>query len=147
MWIGTTQGLYIFDKESKQLTSYVDDSRIGGINTIYQTPDGRYTYLGTYSEGLFVIDNRTNQIENYNTQNSGLTSNNIYSIVPNRYGDIFMGTASCLSQLYVKRKKSSTGPRNRGSHPTVSLKAQPSAPDPENSSWAVTKELLSCRTV
>lgn len=105
MWIGTTQGLYVFDKISRQLTAYADDNRMGGINTIYQTPDGRYTYLGTYSEGLFVIDNRTNQIENYNTQNSGLTSNNIYSIVPNRYGDIFMGTASCLSQLYVKKKE------------------------------------------
>lgn len=105
MWIGTTQGLYLFDKTARKLTAFDTSHQMGGINAIYQTQDGRYTYLGTYSEGLFIVDNRTNEIENYNTQNSGLTSNNIYSIVPNRYGDIFMGTATCLSQLDTDKKE------------------------------------------
>lgn len=58
LWVGTINGIYIFDKQKKCMTPYDTDTEIGCINMIYQTPDRRLTYFGTYGNGLFIINNK-----------------------------------------------------------------------------------------
>lgn len=48
LWVGTINGIYIFDKQKKCMTPYYTDTEIGCINMIYQTPDRSLTYFGTY---------------------------------------------------------------------------------------------------
>lgn len=97
IWIGTINGMYILDKRKKKLEKYDMTFQTGCINSIYQTEDGLMTYIGTYGNGIFSINNQTDEKKNYNIENSGLITNNIYSLSPNRYGDIIIGTENGLS--------------------------------------------------
>lgn len=99
LWIGTINGLYLFDKRSNQLLPYKVDTNFGCINMAYTRPEEKRTYIGTYGNGLFIIDNQTETITNYYAENSGLQTNNIYSIIPNRNGNLFLGTENGLSLL------------------------------------------------
>lgn len=102
-WVGTIHGLYIFDKKQKRLLPYKGKEEIGCVNTIYNTSDQRKTYVGTYGNGLFIIDNQTHEIEHCLANNSGLQTNNIYSIVPDRNENLFLGTENGLS--FYNRKE------------------------------------------
>lgn len=97
LWVGTIHGLYMFDKEKKQLSPYKGKEEIGCVNAIYNTSDLRKTYIATYGNGLFIIDNRTQEITHCRANNSGLQTNNIYSIVPDRDENLFLGTENGLS--------------------------------------------------
>lgn len=102
-WVGTIHGLYIFDKKQKKLLPYKENEEIGCVNTIYNTTDQRKTYIGTYGNGLFIIDNQTHEITHCMADNSGLQTNNIYSIVPDRNENLFLGTENGLS--FYNRKE------------------------------------------
>lgn len=97
LWVGTIHGLYVFDKKKKQLLPYHEKEEIGCVNAIYNTTDLQKTYVGTYGNGLFIIDNQTQQIMHCGANNSGLQTNNIYSIVPDRNENLFLGTENGLS--------------------------------------------------
>lgn len=86
LWIGTTGGLYKFNKRHQKIQQVNLSSEIGNINTIYQDGD-KTTYIGTSGNGLFVYDNQTEKLENYRTTNSALICNNIYSILPGNNED------------------------------------------------------------
>lgn len=104
LWVGTINGIYIFDKQKKCMTPYDTDTEIGCINMIYQTPDRSLTYFGTYGNGLFIINNKTHAITHYNEKNSGLVTDNIYCIAPDKYGNILLGTEKGLSQFNIKEQ-------------------------------------------
>lgn len=97
LWIGTIHGLYVFDKKKKQLLPYEGKEEIGCVNAIYNTPNLERTYVATYGNGLFIIDNQTKEITHCVADNSGLQTNNIYSIVPDKKGNLFLGTENGLS--------------------------------------------------
>lgn len=97
LWVGTIHGLYVFDKKKKQLLPYQEKEEIGCVNAIYSTSDLQKTYVGTYGNGLFIVDNQTQEITHCRANNSGLQTNNIYSIVPDRNENLFLGTENGLS--------------------------------------------------
>ena len=81
LWIGTTNGLYTFSKLQKKVLQANLSNDIGSINTIYQVEDN-WTYIGTSGNGLWIYNNQTQQLKNFNTSNSALISDNIYCILP-----------------------------------------------------------------
>lgn len=103
LWIGTIHGLYVFDKKTKKLYPYKEKEEIGCVNAIYNTSDGKKTYVATYGNGLFIIDNETKEITHCVANNSGLQTNNIYSIVPDKNENLFLGTENGLS--FYSRKE------------------------------------------
>ncbi len=96
LWIGTINGLYTFDRTSKNMQKYPLSDKVGCVNAIYQSENDSLTYIATYGNGLYVIDNVKNTDRNFNTTNCGLTTNNVYSIIPNGKGDFFLGTDNGL---------------------------------------------------
>jgi ligand-binding sensor domain-containing protein len=85
LWIGTINGVYLFNKKKKQVKPVSLSSDIGNVNTIYK--DGEYlTYIGTSGKGLFIYDEQTGKLENYSSANSALICNNIYSIIYSHKG-------------------------------------------------------------
>lgn len=102
LWIGTIHGMYLFDKAKNELLPYKTDINFGCINTVYTQAKEKQTYIGTYGNGLFIIDNQTEKITNYHADNSGLQTNNICSILPNRNGNLYLGTENGLSLLNIK---------------------------------------------
>jgi hypothetical protein len=104
LWIGTINGLYIFNKKQKQVLPANLSSDIGNINTIYQDST-LTTYIGTSGNGLWIYDNQTQKLDNYHTKNSALICNNIYSILPDKVkGDLIISTESELVHFKAKER-------------------------------------------
>lgn len=104
LWIGTINGLYIFNKKQKQVLPANLSSDIGNINTIYQDST-LTTYIGTSGNGLWIYDNQTQKLDNYSTKNSALICNNIYSILPDKVkGDLIISTESELVHFKAKER-------------------------------------------
>lgn len=81
LWVGTTNGLYKFDKRTQRMQEMNLSPEIGTVNTIYQDAD-KATYIGTHGSGIWVYNNQNGAINNYDTRNSALICNNIYCILP-----------------------------------------------------------------
>ena len=105
LWIGTINGVFVFDKLKKQAIPLDTEFDIQCINMIYNDPSGNYTYFGTYGDGLFIFEKKTRKVTRYYDENCGLISNNIYSIVPDRNGDLYLGTENGLSFFDIKDNK------------------------------------------
>ena len=114
LWVGTIDGLFTFSKQTQTLSRYAQHLQTGCINTIYQTVDGSQTFIGTYGNGLFVLDHRTGEILHFHKDNCGLENNNIYSIVPNAYDDLFLGTENGLTLFDVNGRKFTNWTREQG---------------------------------
>lgn len=105
LWIGTSNGVYIFNKNLKQIDPFESKFDIGGINTIYTDKRTGKSYFGTDGKGLYVIDNHTLKMNRYCTRNSGLLSDNIFSIIPDKEGNLFLGTENGLSLFNLQTQK------------------------------------------
>lgn len=105
LWIGTINGVFVFDKLKKQAIPLDTEFDIQCINMIYNDPSGNYTYFGTYGDGLFIFEKKTGKVTRYYDENCGLISNNIYSIVPDRNGNLYLGTENGLSFFDIKANK------------------------------------------
>lgn len=105
LWIGTINGVFVFDKLKKQAIPLDTEFDIQCINMIYNDPSGNYTYFGTYGDGLFIFEKKTGKVTRYYDENCGLISNNIYSIVPDRNGNLYLGTENELSFFDIKANK------------------------------------------
>lgn len=114
LWIGTINGLYLLNKKNNKLLPYKRELNFGCINTIYTHPEEQLTYIGTYGNGLFIIDNQTENTTNYYAENSGLQTNNIYSILPNQNGNLFLGTENGLSLLNKKSRQFTNWTKEQG---------------------------------
>lgn len=104
LWIGTINGLYIFNKQEEKLEKFRTEEETGCINSICITRDGNHTFVGTYGSGLFIIDNISGKVRHYSTANCSLITNNIYSLVENKYGDIVLGTENGISLFSIKHE-------------------------------------------
>lgn len=56
-------------------------------------PDGEnHIAVGTYGDGIYIIDTNGNVLRHLRKQTSGLTSNNIFSILRDKDGDFWVGS-------------------------------------------------------
>ena len=114
LWIGTINGLYTFNKTTKQLQEYPLSGETGCINAIYQEPKDSMTYVATYGNGLYFINNITKESENFRIDNSGLITNNIYSILPNKEGNFFLGTENGLAFFDARERLATHWTKEQG---------------------------------
>ena len=114
LWIGTINGLYTFDKITNKMQEYPLSGDTGCINAIYQTDNDSLTYVATYGNGLYIINNTNGSSRNFNSENCGLITNNIYSIVPSRHGDLLLGTGSGLGLFDVKNNLATQWTKEQG---------------------------------
>ena len=97
IWIGTQSGLYFFNTVTRELSEY----HIGGVKSQkYDIRslmlDGDCLWIGTYAEGIRVLNLRTGSIKEY-THSRGIPnticSNDVLCIYKDRKGEIFVGTS------------------------------------------------------
>ena len=104
LWVGTSNGMYKFNKNQKKLQQVNLSSDIGSINYIYQA-DSIMTYIGTQGTGLWIYNNATRQLENFQTHNSALISNNIFCILPsNQPEELILSTENELVSFNTKEQ-------------------------------------------
>lgn len=103
-WFGTKGRILSFDDTNWKSYTTNDLTDIY-INDIFIDTNGN-KWIGTYDGGVFMFDgiNWTN----YNTQNSGLLSNNVFSIAIDSKGSKWFGTDSGVSKLDDKKWTSYT---------------------------------------
>lgn len=112
LWIGTTNGVYVLDRKKQSIYPFETAENFGMINMVYTTKEK--TFVGTYENGLIVIDNATSRFVRYHSGNSGLRTNNIYSIAPGRKGTLMLGTENGISIYDIKNRHFSNWTKEQG---------------------------------
>lgn len=104
IWIGTEDaGLNCFDPVSGVFTQgFVPANNIHALLC-----DGDKLWIGSFSNGLYVMDLRTRSVKNYRSSSSGETlhNDNIYSIYKDYQGVVWIGTMTGLHR-YLPRTDS-----------------------------------------
>lgn len=87
IWLGTDgNGLFMKEKASGAIRKLP----VPNISIISMVEDRKKrVWIGTYQNGLFCYDN--GKIVQFTTKNSKLTSNNIWSLKKDRFGNIWIG--------------------------------------------------------
>lgn len=113
IWIGTDQGLFMYDQQQQadpalgytQIkvprndgTNYADYLMAGSSITAIAVDGGNRKWLGTDGNGVYLISaDNMEQLHHFTTDNSPLISNNIESIaINNTTGEVFFGTSQGL---------------------------------------------------
>lgn len=104
MWIGTTTGLYLLDKETGQSQAVKLPNGSAYIYSLCQTPDS-LLYIGTNNTGLLVYDARKDSVTHLDKHNSSLISNNIFTILYNGERDLVMSTENGLTTFNPLEQK------------------------------------------
>lgn len=102
LWIGTNDGgLDFYDSSRKEYTNYLFDS--GGqdvpfkdIKAVYIDETSGKVYAGAHAGGMLVLDRKTGRREYFNRRNSHLPSNNIYSILSDGEGGLWVASLEYL---------------------------------------------------
>lgn len=98
LWIGSSTGLYLFNKDTGELTRINLPTASSYIYSLCQTDDGKL-YIGTNGSGLLVYDAKENSFINYHKYNSPVISNNIYTILCHGNGDIIFSSERGLTRF------------------------------------------------
>ncbi|MFK7935434.1 MAG: two-component regulator propeller domain-containing protein, partial [Saprospiraceae bacterium] len=107
IWVGTTNGLYYFNPDTRQYGLYSNKSTSGAklssnyIMDIYEDDHGRLM-LGT-SNGLCILDRTTNEIDCL-LKKDGLPNNVVCSILPDYKGNYWLSTFNGLSYFDFNSK-------------------------------------------
>jgi ligand-binding sensor domain-containing protein/signal transduction histidine kinase len=109
--LGTRSGIQVIDGEGLPMSDqaaqlkYPWKSKIDNSITTFQlAEDGKVLYVGTELDGFYRVDLVTNQVENFNTQNSALQfNNNVPTIYEDSRRNIWIGAEAIY--LFDKKTK------------------------------------------
>jgi len=108
LWFGTTaDGLNRFDRDSESFIQYRNDSEDShslsndAIEALYQDLSGSL-WIGTAGGGLNRFDPQTETFTRF-TEDDGLASNTVFSILSDEAGLLWMGTPRGLSRFDPQR--------------------------------------------
>lgn len=97
MWIGTSIGAERWDKEKKEFIHFQPDhenvlpSDDRTVQAIAEDADGRI-WMGTWYNGVFVLDRTTNKFTHYNTVNSTLNGDIVSVFLKDSKDNFWIGT-------------------------------------------------------
>lgn len=108
IWIASDDnGLSCFAPSMEQFINFPGKKELQTHNIHALCIDGNNLWIGTYSEGIKILDIQNGRIKSYNGQH-GLTDNSIYSIFRDSQGRIWTGSmlGICLYDANKKNFKS-----------------------------------------
>lgn len=105
IWIGTTDGLSLFHKKTKEITS-ISEGKVRLLNksvsSLYY--DGKQTmWVATLGGGVTAINIRTFQFENF-TEENGLSGNSVTSVAGDKTGTIWISSNNGISRIEPNSK-------------------------------------------
>ncbi len=111
LWLGTKNGLLVFDKEKELFYRYQNNPEISNslsnnqVNAIFSDPvkpEG-FLWIGT-SSGLNLFDTNKQSFTHF-TKNDGLPNNLIYGISSDSQDNLWLSTNKGISKYNLKTKK------------------------------------------
>lgn len=113
LWIGTKEGLYIFNKknyEKRRIELPLERFR---VNTLFQDADGTI-YIGTHHHGLLVYNEEENYYTRYNKSNSALTDDCMKCIINARNGSLYISSNGGIVRFNKNTKRITTWTSDQG---------------------------------
>lgn len=112
LWIGTNDGgLNLFNPNTQRFTYYTlqEAERERGIGSnnikaVYVDEKKELVYIGTHAGGINVLHRNGGKMEHYNQRNSNLIDDNVYAILPDGQGNIWLGTLSGLVKFNPEKQ-------------------------------------------
>jgi ligand-binding sensor domain-containing protein/signal transduction histidine kinase len=96
LWVGTEDaGLNRFNENTNQFTSFnpsTSKQSVSYSNIHSLLISGDTIWVGTYLHGLDLITRNGKRLYNFNTENSSIGNNLIYTILKTKKGEIYIGT-------------------------------------------------------
>lgn len=113
IWIGTTSGLHLLNKNTGEIKNIHMPFESYYIYSLFQSPKGEL-YIGTNNAGLLIYDPISATFEHYSTDNSSLISNNIYCILSNEEGEIYLSTENGLTSFNPEKRSFQNWTKEQG---------------------------------
>lgn len=113
LWIGTKDGLYIFDKKSHEKRRIELPLERFKVNTLFQDNDGT-VYIGTHHHGLVVYNEEENYYERYNKENSALTNDCMKCIVNANNGSLYISSDGGIVRFNKNTQRITTWTNDQG---------------------------------
>lgn len=128
LWIGTNDGgLNLYNPITQRFTSYTlqEDENARGIGSnnikaVYVDEKKSLVYIGTHAGGLSILHRNGGQVENFNQRNSQLVNENVYAILPDGEGNLWLGTLSALVRFNPEQRSFTTIEKEKDGTPVVS---------------------------
>lgn len=110
LWIGTSGGgLNFYDRKNNHFQVYSPEVGVKGISfkdikCIYIDEAHDKLYVGAHAGGMMILDRKTGRREYLNMKNKGLPTNNIYSILPDGNGGLWIAALEYLLHYDITQK-------------------------------------------
>lgn len=95
IWIGSQDGLKFLNSNTQKLEPYIISGKKQKLDIRSLLLENNNLWIGTYSEGLKVINLKTNKLKEYyhiRQSNQTICSNDVLSLYKSKKGDIYVGT-------------------------------------------------------
>lgn len=104
IWIASDDsGLSCFNPSTMQFIDFNGREKLNKHNLHALCIVGKDLWIGTYGDGIQVLNAQTGKIKNYNTTN-GLDENSIYSIFKDSQGQIWTGSMNGICQYDAQKQ-------------------------------------------
>ena len=151
LWIGTNDGgLNLYNPITQRFTSYTlqeNESARGigsnNIKAVYVDEKKSLVYIGTHAGGLSILHRNSGQVENFNQRNSQLVNENVYAILPDGEGNLWLGTLSALVRFNPEQRSFTTIEKEKDGTPVVSKQITTLFRDSHKRLWIGGEEGLS----
>ena len=151
LWIGTNDGgLNLYNPITQRFTSYTlqeDESARGigsnNIKAVYVDEKKSLVYIGTHAGGLSILHRNSGQVENFNQRNSQLVNENVYAILPDGEGNLWLGTLSALVRFNPEQRSFTTIEKEKDGTPVASKQITTLFRDSHKRLWIGGEEGLS----
>lgn len=151
LWIGTNDGgLNLYNPITQRFTSYTlqeDESARGigsnNIKAVYVDEKKSLVYIGTHAGGLSILHRNSGQVKNFNQRNSQLVNENVYAILPDGEGNLWLGTLSALVRFNPEQQSFTTIEKEKDGTPVVSKQITTLFRDSHKRLWIGGEEGLS----
>ena len=151
LWIGTNDGgLNLYNPITQRFTSYTlqeDESARGissnNIKAVYVDEKKSLVYIGTHAGGLSILHRNSGLVENFNQRNSQLVNENVYAILPDGEGNLWLGTLSALVRFNPEQRSFTTIEKEKDGTPVVSKQITTLFRDSHKRLWIGGEEGLS----
>lgn len=128
LWIGTNDGgLNLYNTKTQHFTHYAlqeNEREIGigsnNIKAVYVDEEKSLVYIGTHAGGLNVLHRNSGRMESFNQLNSQLINENVYAILPDKDGNLLLGTLSALVHFNPKERSFTTIEKEKDGTPFTS---------------------------